>query len=242
MQSRRLLSDFVSWQLDGSVDGPIVLHNSTWDSPLDGILVLDSFAFIDGINDWKHYVAHLLQNMYESTGQRCAVVAQGSITFLKYSWRSSYEYILQCITFFAAPKFMVWVSMGNDLYPPHENMQAYEAPLRGALQQLLRIAMEYCPEHRFVFGGSSEVWQYSYYFSKSHCDEYDRMCAMVRAYLNSQRALYPGLGVITGDPMLKGLTLVDRIGHISSLGLGQLRVFFRMLASWGMAGCSRARL
>ena len=136
---------------------------------------------------------------------------------------------------FIAPKFMVWVALGNDLYPPILSMQAYEAPLRRALQQLLSKALAYCPEHRFVFGGSSDVWQYSKYFPQEACIEYDRMCAMVCGYIQSQRCLYPGLGAISGAPMLEGVALVDRIGHFSDDGMGQLRVFFRMLVKWGMA-------
>ena len=110
-------------------------------------------------------------------------------------------------------------------------MQAYETPLRRALQQFLSKALAYCPEHRFVFGGSSDVWQYSKYFPQEACKEYDRMCAMVCAYIQSQRGLYPGLGA----PMLKGVALLDRIGHFSDESMGQLRVFFRMLVKWGMA-------
>ena len=103
------------------------------------------------------------------------------------------------------------------------------------LQQLLSKALAYCPEHRFVFGGSSDVWQYSKYLPQEACKEYNRMCAMVCGHIQSQRGLYPGLGAISGAPMLKGDALVDRIGHFSAEGMGKLRVFFRMLVKWGMA-------
>ena len=218
----------------------VYLANPTGDldGSVDGIFVLDSTAYIRGALPWRYYVGHLLQHMYDTTGQRCAVVAQGSMSFVASSWEMSYQYVLQRIKeFFSAPKFMVRVSMGNDLYPPHRNMRVYEAPLREALQLLLRMATEYCSEQRFVFGGSSEVWQYSQYFSPEACSEYDRMCAMVRSCFHSQRGMYPGVSVINGDALLKGVVLTDRIGHISQLSMGQLRCFFRVLAKWGMAGC-----
>ena len=210
----------------------------------DGIIVLDSGAYIHGARQWTEYVAEILFHIYVATGQRCIAVVQGGLSIVEYSRDKTYEYLLKRImSVFVAPKFMVWVALGNDLYPPKPNMQAYEAPLRSALQQLLSKALAYCPEHRFVFGGSSDVWQYSKHFSEEACSEYDRLCAMVRGYIQSQRGLYPGVGAITGDSMLKGLALVDRIGHFSEEGMGQLRVFFRMLVKWGMAGgstfCSR---
>ena len=132
---------------------------------------------------------------------------------------------------------MIWVALGNDLYPPKPNMQAYEAPLRRALQQLFSKAFAYCPEHRFVFGGSSDVWQYSKHFSQQACIEYDRLCGMVCGYIQSQRGLYPGLGAITGAGMLKGVRL-SWFGHFSERSLWQPRDLFRMFAKWGMTGAS----
>ena len=202
----------------------------------DGIIVLDSGAYIRGARHWTEYMAELLFHIYVSTGQRCIAVAQGGLSFVERSAGRSYMSVLEgIVSVFVAPKFMVWVALGNDLYPPRTCMQAYEAPLRRALQQLLCKALAYCPEHRFVFGGSSDVWQYSKYFPQAACKEYDRMCAMVCGYIQSQRELYPGLGAISGAPVLKGVALVDRIGHFSDEGMGQLRVFFRMLVKWGMA-------
>ena len=211
----------------------------------DGIIVLDSGAKIRGARHWTEYMAEpeLFFHIYVATGQRCIAVAQGGLSFVEYSGGKSYEYVLERITsVFVAPKFMVWVALGNDLYPPKPNMQAYEAPLRRALRQLLSKALAYCPEHRFVFGGSSDMWQYSKHFSQEACREYDRLCAMVRGYIQSQRGLYPGLGAITGAPMLQGVALVDRIGHFSEEGMGQLRVFFRMVRKMAAGNASRSRL
>ena len=128
----------------------------------DGIIVLDSVAYIKGTCHWTYYVAQLLLHMYVTTGQRCIAVAKWGISFVGYN---SYEYVLNRImSVLDAPKFMVWMACGNDLYPPEPNMQAYEDPLREALQHLLSKGMAYCAEHRFVFGGSSDVWQYSEHF------------------------------------------------------------------------------
>ena len=207
----------------------------------DGIIVLDSTAYIHGTLHWTKYMTDLLYDIYKATGQRCLAVALGGMSFAG-SVAKSYEYLLELITKVCiAPKFMVWVALGNDVYPPHVNMQSYEAPLRAALKQFLIKAMVYCPEHRFVFGGSSDVWQYRNHFPEESCVEYDRICSMVTRYIHSQRGVYPGIGAITGSSMLKGVVLVDRIGHLGEESMTQLPVFFRMLAKWGMAGHSGRR-
>ena len=210
------------------------------DAIVDGIIVLDSGAYIRGVRHWTEYIAEILFDTFLATGQRCIAVAQGGLSFVANRRAKSYLYVLENVTsVFVAPRFMVWVALGNDLYPPEPDMQAYEVPLLSALQHFLCMAVSYCPEHRFVFGGSSDVWRYAQHFSKEACGEYDRLCAMFRAYIQSQHGLgYIGLGAITGAPMLEGVALADRIGHFSEEGMGHLRVFFRMLAKWGMAGDS----
>ena len=203
----------------------------------DGIFVLDSVAYINGSCHWTYYVAQLLLHVYVTTGQRCIAVARRGLAF---AGRNSYENVLNSImSVLDAPKFMVWMACGNDLYPPRPNMQAYEDPLRKSLHHLLSKCMTYCAEHRFVFGGSSDVWQYSKHFPQSACIEYDRLCAMLVRYILSQRTLYPGIGAITGSRMLQGLHLVDVIGHLSADSMPQLCLIFRMFARWGMAGISR---
>ena len=91
----------------------------------DGIIVLDSGAYIHGTLHWTEYMAELLFHIYVATGQRCIAVAQGGLSFVENSNGKSYEHLLQCImSVFVAPKSMLWVVLGNDLYPPKPNMQA----------------------------------------------------------------------------------------------------------------------
>ena len=58
----------------------------------------------------------------------------------------------------------------------------YEASLRLALDVLVARASAYCPEQRFVVGGSSLLWQYGSKFGERACMEYDRLCASVCSY------------------------------------------------------------
>ena len=85
-------------------------------SRVDGIIVLDSGAKIRGVRHWTEYMAELLFHIHVATGQRCIAVAQGGLSFVEYWEATSYQYVLERITsIFVAPRFMVWVALGNDL-------------------------------------------------------------------------------------------------------------------------------
>ena len=126
--------------------------------PSDGILIMDSCAYIEGPLHWTAYVVELLLYVYSTTGQRCTAVCQGGLTFVKYSQRITYMDLLESITSsFACPKFMVWIALGNDIYPPTPNMRLYETQFIKALHVFLTSAISFYSEQRIVFGATSEV-------------------------------------------------------------------------------------
>ena len=130
-----------------------------------GIIVVDSGAFVRGAEHWSVYMQDVLQAVYERTGQRCILVARGGLAFFHWDPFRTYQYVLQCISARCeAPRFVVWISLGNDLYPPRADMRAYEPGLLGAVGSFLTQAFAYCPQHRFLYGGSSEVWQFPRHF------------------------------------------------------------------------------
>ena len=97
-----------------------------------GIIVVDSGAFVRGAEHWSVYMQDVLQAVYERTGQRCILVARGGLAFCN-DWDPSrtYHHVLHCITARCeAPRFVVWISLGNDLNPPRADMRAYEPGLR----------------------------------------------------------------------------------------------------------------
>ena len=201
-----------------------------------GIIVVDSGAFVRGAEHWSVYMQDVLQAVYERTGQRCILVARGGLAFCN-GWDPSrtYQYVLQCITARCeAPRFVVWISLGNDLYPPRADMRAYEPGLLGAVGSFLTQAFAYCPQHCFLYGGSSEVWQYAKHFDSGACREYDRLCGTVCGYIRAQRGMYPGLDARTGASLLNGVELADRIGHFSAGSMPILRHFYAELVVWGM--------
>ena len=48
----------------------------------DGIIVLDSTAYIRGTLHWTKYMTDLLYDIYMATGQRCIAVALGGMSFV----------------------------------------------------------------------------------------------------------------------------------------------------------------
>ena len=211
-----------------------------------GIIVVDSGAFVRGAEHWSVYMQDVLQAVYERTDQRCILVARSGLAFCN-DWdpTRTYQYVLQCITACCeAPRFVVWISLGNDLYPPRADMRAYEPGLLGAVGSFLTQAFAYCPQHRFLYGGSSEVWQYAKHFDSGACREYDRLCGIVCGHIRAQRSMYSGLDCSTGARLLHGVELVDRIGHFSAGSMATLRHFYTVLVMWGMTTASpfRSRL
>ena len=99
---------------------------STW---ADGIIIIDSGAFIKGPLYWQEYVAILLSRIHHATGRYCIAVCLGGLRFVGPIKDRTYEGLLDAIMarYPRPPRFMVWVSFGNDIYPPQEDMRRYEA-------------------------------------------------------------------------------------------------------------------
>ena len=218
-----------------------------------GIIVVDSF--VQGAEHWTVYMQDVLQAVYERTGHKCILVACGGLAFYntlepKKTYKRVLRDIMECC---GAPRFMVWVSMGNDIYPPRSDMRYQERGLLLAIGSLLTQAYSYCTQHCILYGGSSEVWQYGKHFDSEACAEYDRVCGAVCKYLQyyaAESKAMPGrylrLDAMTGADLLQGVepvaTLVPRIGQISADSMPILRDFFTELVRWGMSGSVRSRL
>ena len=207
-----------------------------------GIIVVDSGAFVRGAEHWSVYMQDVLQAVYERTGQRCMLVARGGLAYFHWDPARTYRHVLGIITERCeAPRFVVWISLGNDLYPPRADMRVYEPGLLAAVGSFITQAFAYCPQNRFLYGASSEVWQYAKHFDSAACREYDRLCGTVCGHILAQRSTYPGLDARTGAELLNGVELADRIGHLSSGSMPILRHFYSEAVKWGMNTASPVR-
>ena len=205
----------------------------------DGIFVADSFAKLRGPRPWYYYLAIILFEVWKSTGMMCAAVVLAGACFDQGSY---FDMLKVIIANFQKPRFMVWISMGNDLYPLSwrapggtiEDKHLYEEVIR-----LLRFASKWVPEQRFVFGGSSSLWAYPETYSASLCIAYDAYCNM----LTRQVQEWGPFPCITGSRLFEGVRTADRIGHVNAYSLDIVIEGFRVLTKWGMAGSTpRSRL
>ena len=196
----------------------------------DGIFVMDSFAIIEGPKAWEEYVAEILFQVWKATNMKCLAVVSGGASFGKFSYEQMFATIRRN---FAAPRFVVWISMGNDLYPL-DIEHIPQSHLYERTTKLLNMASRWAPENRMVFGGSSTVWGYVDKFSPSVCSFYDTKCIMVREYLRTRGEH----SCITGALIFQGMVLKDRIGHVSAESMPILIEGFRILTRWGMAQIS----
>ena len=202
---------------------PRILH---WPQEYDGIFVMDSFAKIKGPKSWEKYMAEILVEVWKATNMKCLAVVLGGARFAD----GSYDRMLTLIRRnFPKPSFMVWISMGNDLYPldrPHVR----QSFLYDSTTYLLQVAARWVPEQRMVFGGSSGVWGYMQSFSPYACEVYDLNCINVKAYVR----LKGGFSCITGGNIFEGMVMSDRIGRVSVESMPILKEAFRILSKWGM--------
>ena len=120
---------------------------------------------------------------------------------------------------------MVWISMGNDLYPPGSNRIPL-SKLEHDIQVFLSMANNiWCSRHSLVFGGLSRTWGYSEKFGPDRAKVYD---AGVQAIVHSMSI--KGYDVRNGADLLDGIVTVDTIGHVSEHCLPVLYKFFITLS------------
>ena len=199
---------------------------SWFQTKYDGIFVMDGFAMIKGPESWQVYMAEILFEVWKATNKKCLAVVLGGASFGKGSY---FDMLAVIRANFARPRFMVWISMANDLYPldgehPRQSF-LYEKTTR-----LLQVAARWVPEQRMVFGGASGVWGYSQSFSPMAVSFYDVKCINVTRYVRRE-----GFSCITGGNIFIDMVLKDRIGHVSAESMPILIEGFRILTKWGMA-------
>jgi len=199
----------------------------------DGIIVMDSFGHIRGIRNWTQYIAEILYVLYQNTNMHCLAVVCGGASFGKGSYLDMLTVIRNV---FKKPEFMVWISMGNDVYPVQDPINDISS-LCLSIQDFMKLAHDWVPEQRLVFGCSSSTWGWHAHFSATVCHLYDQRCAIVsRAIMNS------GFSSITGSGIFEGVILTDRIGHVHADSMPVLSSGFHTLVKWGMAKGSTSKL
>ena len=192
----------------------------------DGIFIVDSFFKIGRGWNWQQHVVSILLELYRSTGWRCLAVVIPGAGFL---WGSYLRAIHVLRNIVASPRFMVWISMGNDVYPP----ALHRGNINGIvweISKVMRVALMYCSHQRLVYGGSSWTWQYQQRYGEHGCHVYDNQVREIIDRVHAQG----DVRCITGANLFGGLQLIDRIGHISPMSLPGVTQGIIVLAKWAM--------
>lgn len=197
----------------------------------DGIFVMDSFGKIRGPAPWYVYVAKILLAVWRATGMKCLALVLPGASFTHYS----YWYMLKVLTTTVLPpRFVVWISTGNDLYPLDKRTPSRDF-LYDEARALLDAGYLWCAQQGLVFGGDTQAWQYQNRWGADILRKYDAMVSDIRDAL-----MQSGYSCINGGKLLGDLVLADAIGHVSN-DSPSLVDFFIVLAKWGMADDSTAR-
>ena len=131
----------------------------------------------------------------------------------------------------ASPRFMVWISMGNDVYPPSfysNRSKLYSIVLE--ISRVMRVALRYCSHQHLVYGGSSSTWQYQQRYGEHGCHVYDNHVREIIDRVHEEG----DVRCITGANLFGGLQLIDRIGHISPMSLPSVTQGIIVVAKWAM--------
>ena len=188
----------VSWYrfgLGGDVDPFKKLKAQVY----DGIIVMDQFGMIEGnmkfksmdVNvPWQSMLGTLLYEVYLRTGLKCVAICMEHAVFDETDhniW--SYGYMMHWMSYyFYPPRFMLWVSQGNDVYPlldppesfyPEDRIRSKASVISQQVSTLLTAARSFCAEQRMVFGFDSETLELYRYKDGSMCAAYDTCCEAV---------------------------------------------------------------
>ena len=126
------------------------------------------------------------------------------------------------------PPWMVWIAMGNDLYPPKrdEDRMAQTRDTVYELNDVFSMAQTFCLRHVVVFGGSASMFAYQESFGQELAEEYDRQVAHVQQVLKGMVAKH----ILVAET-------VDRIGHVGHRSLVPVAnglASLSMTAGWGI--------
>ena len=228
------VSDFV---LVGELAGALVYpsrvaspHNdfmvSMQELEYEGIFVVDSFFKLGRDWNWQQHVGSILLHLYESIGWRCLAVVIPGAAFLRGSYLRAIHVLCNMV---ASPRFMVWISMGNDVYPPSFYMNRSKLDsIVLEIWRVMRVALRYCSHQRLVYGGSSWTWQYQQQYGRHCCNVYDNQVREIIDLVHESG----DVRCITGANLFHGLQLIDRIGHVSPMSLPIVTQGIFVLAKW----------
>ena len=198
----------------------------------DSIIVVDSFVYTkDPCGHTSSFGPELSQRL-ALCGFRTLVVACSGARVMAYDYHLVFDHLLLLRRRF---RFLLLVSMGNDIsfgYFRHRPDCGIELASRlGGLAVRASASADFVG---VIFGGSSEVWGYD-------PDAWSRLFdSRVHQCLSALRVCFPDLYCDDGTLHLRGCSLADSVGHLSTdsreFGIRSL-----LAAVWSMHLTGRVR-
>ena len=186
-----------------------------------GAVLVDSFyKLYDQSHTSVRYINDLLTYLWLSTGQVIvAVCASGASFGMKGAWITFFD-LLQYVP--QGLQVLLTVGMGNDYYRAG---RVYETEEINALVDRYAAAVRgYAIHNVVVIGGGCDVWGFDRWMDCIDQDLYERHRDMF-----IDRFGYHGFQTYTGAEQLRGVSPVDRIGH---LHVSSWQVVFRAYSVW----------
>ena len=108
----------------------------------DGIFIVDFFFMLDRGWLWQQHVGAMLLELYWSIVWRCFAVVIPGAAFLWVSYLRVMEALFNIV---ASPRFLVWISMGNDVYAALSHRRNVHIIVIGILK-VMRVALRHCSQ------------------------------------------------------------------------------------------------
>jgi len=220
----------------GLVWSPYCDRDSPSNGEYDGVFVADSFLYLRGPWAKEVYIFRMLAGVKKKTGMRCVAVFRGGASFRGGMFMEMLSVVERTLR---PPPWMVWIAMGNDLYPPKrdEDRMAQTRDTVYELNDVFSMAQTFCLRHVVVFGGSASMFAYQESFGQELAEEYDRQVAHVQQVLKGMVDKHILVAATTGVEMFRGIETVDRIGHVGHRSLVPVAnglASLSMTAGWGI--------
>ena len=192
---------------------------------VQGVFVIDSFGCVYGPEKWYIHMAKLLFEVHRITKQKCVALVSKGAHFSKGSYSGMLDVLRASM---APPSWIMWISMGDDIYPPGSD----RIPLQNvvdSMDDVLHKSYQWVPRSFLVCRGSDILWRYGL------------SIGAISARLYDEKALVMSTTCLTVW-MMSGIVAVDVFGQLGSASLDQLSNLFLELAYLGMGACCRSSL
>ena len=204
-----------------------LMQDGTAVGPHQCMMICDSFMMLQGVTEWYQLACEIMLQVYLRTRILCMLVVAPGASFKNGMYDAVFHLVRQCVV---APEALVWIAMGNDIFPPGDKrIQRNFWMVDDSIRKLFRRTRVFCRDQYLIFGGTSNLWMYHNTMDKMHLRVYD---AMVTDLVEIVRNM--GYPCMTGYGAFNGVEVVDNVGHVSEASKEIITEGLCIVAKWAM--------